>query len=159
MADGLGFPDTPRSELERSIEELIAHAQRVLATESRLRELLRATRVVVEQIEVDRVLRTIVEAAVSLSGARYGALGVIAPTGGLEQFIHVGIADDLAARIGHLPEGRGLLGAVIDSGAPILLEHLAGTSGPRASRPTTPRWTPSSACRWSCAERSSATST
>lgn len=126
MADGLGFPDTPRSELERSIEELIAHAQRVLATESRLRELLRATRVVVEQIEVDRVLRTIVEAAVSLSGARYGALGVIAPTGGLEQFIHVGIADDLAARIGHLPEGRGLLGAVIDSGAPILLEHLAG---------------------------------
>jgi signal transduction histidine kinase len=93
-------------------------------TESRLRELLRASRVVVEQIELDRVLRTIVEAAVSLSGARYGALGVISPTGGLEQFIHVGIPDDLAARIGHLPEGRGILGAVIDTGAPILLDHL-----------------------------------
>jgi signal transduction histidine kinase len=125
MVDGLVFPDAPRSDLERSIEELIGHAQRVLETESRLRELLRASRVVVEQIELDRVLRTIVEAAVSLSGARYGALGVISPTGGLEQFIHVGIPDDLAARIGHLPEGHGILGAVIDTGAPILLEHLA----------------------------------
>jgi signal transduction histidine kinase len=101
MTDGSPFTDAPR-----------------------IRELLRATRVVVEQIDVDQVLRTIVEAAVSLSGARYGALGVIAPTGGLEQFIHVGIAPELAARIGHLPEGRGLLGAVIDSGASIRLEHL-----------------------------------
>jgi signal transduction histidine kinase len=124
MGDGLEFPDAPQSELERSIEELITHAHRVLATQSRLRELLRATRVVVEQIELDRVLRTIVEAAVSLSSAHYGALGVIAPTGGLEQFIHVGMPDDLATRIGHLPEGRGILGAVIDSGAAIRLEHL-----------------------------------
>jgi signal transduction histidine kinase len=101
MADGSAFSDVPR-----------------------IRELLRATRVVVEQIDVDQVLRTIVEAAVSLAGARYGALGVIAPSGGLEQFIHVGIAPGLAERIGHLPEGRGLLGAVIDSGAAIRLEHL-----------------------------------
>lgn len=124
MADGLAFPDAPRSELERSIEELIAHANRVLETQERLRELLQATRVIVEEIELDRVLRTIVEAAVSLSGARYAALGVISPAGGLEQFIHVGMPEDVAARIGHLPEGRGLLGAVIDTGAPILLEHL-----------------------------------
>jgi signal transduction histidine kinase len=124
MGDGLGFPDAPRSELERSIEELITHANRVLTTQERLRELLRATRIVVEQIELDRVLRTIVEAAVSLSSARYGALGVIAPTGGLEQFIHVGMPEDLATKIGHLPEGRGILGAVIDSGASIRLEHL-----------------------------------
>jgi signal transduction histidine kinase len=102
MADDLAFPDAPR-----------------------LRELLRVTRVVVEQIELDRVLRTIVEAAVSLSGARYGALGVIAPSGGLEQFIHVGIPGELAARIGHLPEGHGILGAVIDTGASIRLAHLA----------------------------------
>jgi signal transduction histidine kinase len=90
----------------------------------RIRELLRATRVVVEQIDVDQVLRTIVEAAVSLSGARYGALGVIAPSGGLEQFIHVGIEPQLAHTIGHLPEGRGLLGAVIDTGSAIRLDHL-----------------------------------
>ena len=79
MGDDAEIPDAPRSELERSIEELITHAHRVRATQERLRELLRVTRVVVEQMEPDRVLRTIVEAAVSLSGARYGALGVIAP--------------------------------------------------------------------------------
>jgi len=118
------MPDAPRSALESSIEELMLHARRVLSTQERLRELLRATRVVVEQIEIDLVLRTIVEAAVSLSGARYGALGVIAPTGGLEQFIHVGIDEPLAARIGHLPEGHGILGAVIDTGAAIRLDHL-----------------------------------
>jgi signal transduction histidine kinase len=128
MGDDAEVPHVPPSELERSIEELITHAHRVRATQERLRELLRVTRVVVEQIELDRVLRTIVEAAVSLSGARYGALGVIAPTGGLEQFIHVGMPEDLAARIGHLPEGRGILGAVIDSGASIRLEHLGRDS-------------------------------
>lgn len=101
MAEGLAFPDAPR-----------------------IRELLRATRIVVEQIELDRVLRTIVEAAVSLSGSRYGALGVIAPAGGLEQFIHVGMLPEQPARIGHLPEGRGILGAVIDTGASIRLDHL-----------------------------------
>ncbi|HWH97151.1 MAG TPA: GAF domain-containing protein [Pseudolysinimonas sp.] len=102
MADGLAFPDAPR-----------------------IRELLRATRVVVEQIDLDLVLRTIVEAAVALSGSKYGALGVIAPAGGLEQFIHVGIPTELAQRIGHLPQGHGILGAVIDSGASIRLDHLA----------------------------------
>lgn len=130
----LGFPDAPRSELERSIEELITHAHRVLDTQERLRELLGATRVVVEQIEIDAVLRTIVEAAVSLSGARYGALGVISPAGGLEQFIHVGLPDAQAERIGALPEGRGILGAVIDSGTAIRLDHL-GTDGRSAGFP------------------------
>lgn len=124
MDEGLDFPEDPQSELERSTEELITHARRILAAQGRVRELLRVTRVVVEQIDLDRVLRTIVEAAVSLSGARYGALGVIAPTGGLEQFIHVGMSEDLAGEIGHLPEGRGILGAVIDSGAAIRLDDL-----------------------------------
>jgi len=138
MGEELGFPEAPRSELERSTEELITHARRVLVAQGRVRELLRVTRIVVEQIELDRVLRTIVEAAVSLSGARYGALGVIAPTGGLEQFIHVGIPEDVAALIGHLPEGRGILGAVIDTGTAIRLEHLgsdARSSGFPAQHP------------------------
>jgi signal transduction histidine kinase len=71
------------------------------------------------------VLRTIVEAAVELVGARYGALGVIAEGGGLEQFIHVGMGDEAVARIGHLPEGRGLLGALIDDPRPIRLDSIA----------------------------------
>lgn len=121
----LGFPDAPRSELENSIGALVERANEVLRTQGRLRHLLHANRAVVEELELPRVLRRIAEAAVELAGAQYGALGVIAPDGTLEQFIHVGMPDDTAARIGHLPEGHGLLGAVIDRAEPIRLEHLS----------------------------------
>ncbi|CAN5469900.1 two-component system sensor histidine kinase [soil metagenome] len=125
---GLEFPDAPRSELETTIEELVQRAQRVLETQGRLRSLLQANRAVVEELDVASLLRRIVEAAVALVDAQYGALGVIAPDGRLEQFIHVGIADALAKKIGHLPEGHGLLGAVIDQHEPILLDHLGEDS-------------------------------
>jgi signal transduction histidine kinase len=121
----LGFPDAPRSELESSISALVESANEVLRTQGRLRNLLHANRAVVEELELPRVLRRIAEAAVELASAQYGALGVIAPDGTLEQFIHVGMPDDTASRIGHLPEGHGLLGAVIDRAEPIRLEHLS----------------------------------
>jgi signal transduction histidine kinase len=126
MADTppIAFPDGPRSDLEQTIEELIERAQRVLETQDRLRSLMRANTVVVEGLELSEVLRRIVEAAVSLVDAQYGALGVVAPDGHLEQFIHVGMPDDTVAAIGQLPEGHGLLGAVIDSGEAIRLPHL-----------------------------------
>jgi signal transduction histidine kinase len=57
--------------------------------------------------------------------ARYAALGVLGPDGGLEQFIHVGVDEETVARIGHLPEGKGLLGALIDDPHPIRLADLA----------------------------------
>jgi signal transduction histidine kinase len=122
--DRISFPDGPRSEFERSIGELVERAEKVLATQGRLRSLLSANRVVVEQLELAQVLRRIAEAAVSLVSAQYGALGVIAPDGHLEQFIHVGMPQSDADRIGHLPEGRGLLGAVIDERRSIRLTHL-----------------------------------
>lgn len=127
MADqaDLGFPDAPRSELERTIEELIERAQTVLATQGRLRSLVRANSLVVEELDVAQVLLRIVEAAVELVDARYGALGVIAPDGSLEQFIHVGMPEEEAARIAHLPEGHGLLGAVVDQAERIRLPHIA----------------------------------
>jgi len=121
---GLDFPDGPRSELERTIEELVERATTVLHTQGRLRSLLRASRVVVEELDLARVLRRIVEAAAELADARYAALGVIAPDGHLEQFIHTGMPAETVARIDHLPEGHGLLGAVIDQAEPIRLDHL-----------------------------------
>jgi signal transduction histidine kinase len=92
---------------------------------SRLRALIRANNAVVEHLELPVVLKSIVEAAVELVTADYGALGVIAPHGGLDQFIHVGMMDGDVSRIGHLPEGHGLLGALIDDPRPIRLERIA----------------------------------
>lgn len=120
------FPDAPRAELDNALAQLMAQANRVLQTQGRLRTLVRANRAVVSHLELPTVLRTIAEAAVELVGARYGALGVIAEGGGLEQFIHVGMAPDDVERIGHLPEGHGLLGALIDDPRPIRIDSIAG---------------------------------
>ncbi len=122
--EGLNFPDAPRAGLDRALADLVDRAQDVLATQGRLRALLRANLAVAEHLELPVVLERIVEAAVELVGSEYGALGVIAPSGGLEQFIHVGIPLEQAKAIGHLPEGHGLLGALIDDPRPIRLEHL-----------------------------------
>lgn len=119
------FPDAPRAELDRALSNLVEQARKVLDTQGRLRALVRANRAIVSHLELPIVLRTIAEAAVDLVGARYGALGVIAEGGGLEQFIHVGMSADDATRIGHLPEGHGLLGALIDDPRPIRIDSIA----------------------------------
>jgi signal transduction histidine kinase len=126
-----GFPDGPRSELERTIGELMERAQEVLSTQGRLRSLVRANSLVTANLDLGQVLRRIAEAAVELVDAEYGALGVVAPDGRLEQFIHVGIPDADAGAIGHLPEGHGLLGAVVDTGENIRIPLIS--SDPRSA--------------------------
>lgn len=92
--------------------------------QDRHRDLLRATMSVVEHLDLEVVLRRIAEAARTLVGARYGALGVIGANGRLERFIHVGIDEETANEIGPLPRGDGLLGAVISDRRPIRLERI-----------------------------------
>jgi signal transduction histidine kinase len=74
------------------------------------------------------VLRRIVEAAHELVGARYAALGVIAPDGHLAEFIHTGMPADTVDRIGHLPQGKDLLGALIENPRPIRLRSIGDDS-------------------------------
>ena len=123
--DAITFPDAPRAELDRALADLVDRAREVLQTQGRLRALVKANQSVVSHLELPVVLRSIVEAAVDLVGAEYGALGVLAPGGGLEEFIHVGMTPEQVERIGHLPEGHGLLGALIDDPRPIRLERIA----------------------------------
>lgn len=112
-------------ELDQNLASLIQQAQEVLATQNRLRELLRVNRTVVGELDLDNVLRRIVEAACELVDADYGALGVIGPEGqGLERFVHVGLDARLVPQIGHLPEGKGLLGLIIEDPRPLRLRDL-----------------------------------
>lgn len=127
----LQFPDAPRSELDRALTEVVRSAERVIQTQGRLRSLLVATSAVSDGLELPQMLRRITRAAMDLVGARYGALGVIAPDGSLEQFVHVGMPDDQVSAIGQLPEGHGLLGALIEEQVPIRLDHLR--DDPRSS--------------------------
>ncbi len=122
----LTFPDLPRLELDQLLTQLVERAHEVMATQGRLRGLLRASQMVTRDLTLPAVLRRIVEAARDLVGARYAALGVISPTGGLAEFVHSGMPEDAVARIGHLPEGKGLLGALIEDPRPIRLRRIAG---------------------------------
>jgi len=99
-------------------------ARRVGSAQGRLRSLLEASQAVVRLTELPQVLRRIAEVALELVGARYAALGVLAPDGHLEQFIHVGMDEADVAAIGHLPEGHGVLGALIADPHPIRLDRL-----------------------------------
>ena len=127
----LSFPDEPKLELDQLIDQLMVRAQGVKRAQGRLRGLLRAIELVTGSPGLDAVLEHAVQAACALAGARYGALGVIAHDGGLEQFIHVGVDDEVVERIGHLPQGKGLLGALITVPRPIRLRHIA--EDPRSS--------------------------
>ncbi|MFF3609126.1 GAF domain-containing protein [Streptomyces sp. NPDC002463] len=75
-------------------------------------------------LELPQVLRSIVEAAVSLTDAEYGALGVIDDRQKLSQFLPVGMADELVARIGPAPCGHGILGELIGNPTPLRLTDL-----------------------------------
>jgi GAF domain-containing protein len=130
--DSLDFPDGPRLELDEALTALLAQAEKVRHTQGRLRALLAASQSVVEAIDLSALLRRIVEAAVALVDAEYGALGVIAPERDLlEEFIYVGLDEAQAARIGHLPEGHGLLGALISDPHAIRLPDMS--NDPRAA--------------------------
>ncbi|HEY3715528.1 MAG TPA: GAF domain-containing protein [Jatrophihabitantaceae bacterium] len=117
-------PDLSRLELDALLEQLVERAQDVMGAQDRLRGLLRASQVIVADLALPIVLRRIAEAARDLARARYAALGVLGPDGGLEQFLHVGIDDDLVAGIGHLPEGKGLLGALMADPRPIRIATI-----------------------------------
>ncbi len=87
--------------------------------------LLSAAVSVAAGLELGSTLRRIVEAAVELVEASYGALGVLGPDGRIEEFIHVGIEAQAAEQIGELPAGRGILGLIIEHPAPLRLDDLA----------------------------------
>lgn len=91
-----------------------------------LRQLLDAVITVGSDLDLPSVLRHIVESAVTLVDARYGALGVLDETGtSLAQFITVGLDEETRRRIGTLPKGHGILGLLIREPRAIRLPDLA----------------------------------
>ncbi len=110
--------------LEDLVSELQARAGQVQETADRLGVLLETVVAVGTGLELSAVLRTIVQGACRLVGARYGALGVLGPDGGLVEFVTEGVDDETRARIGPEPRGLGLLGLVVRDPRPIRLHDL-----------------------------------
>ncbi|HEY6278674.1 MAG TPA: histidine kinase, partial [Streptosporangiaceae bacterium] len=93
MANHGRDPLLPRLRLDDLLAELQTRLQVVLDTRDRTHALLEAVVAVGSQLDLEIVLRQIVEAAVTLVDARYGALGVIGEGGRLAEFVPVGLAE------------------------------------------------------------------
>jgi signal transduction histidine kinase len=97
----------------------------------RLDGLIEAILVITSGLKLDATLRAIVHRAIELVDARYGALGVRGQGPGgqegheLVEFVYEGIDDDLRELIGSLPQGRGVLGVLIDDPKPIRLDDIS----------------------------------
>jgi GAF domain-containing protein len=91
-----------------------------------LRQLLDAVLTIGSDLDLPAMLQRIIEAAVALVDARYGALGVLDESRTrLAQFITVGLDDETYRAIGDLPEGHGILGLLIVDAKPLRLPDLS----------------------------------
>jgi signal transduction histidine kinase len=114
----------PQLQLDELLGELQSRLQAVVATRDRMNRLLEAVVTVGSGLDLETMLHRIVEAAVSLAGARYGALGVVGEGGRLAEFVPVGVEDHQIAGIDHWPEGKGLLGLLIRDPRPLRLQDI-----------------------------------
>jgi signal transduction histidine kinase len=115
----------PQLRLDDLLAELQARLEAVLATRDRMHRLLEAVIAIGSGLDLEAMLRRIVEAAVDLVDARYGALGVIGEDKRLTEFITVGLDAGQIGQIHHWPEGLGLLGLLIREPRPLRLADIA----------------------------------
>ena len=80
----------------------------LVAARDLMEQLVRVIVQIGSDLDLDVTLHRIVNAAMELTGARYGALGIRATDGDLVSFVRAGIDDDTARRLGDLPVGGGL---------------------------------------------------
>lgn len=114
----------PDLEFDQLLSQLVDRAHHMKRSHQRLRELIRVNNDLTSNLDLESLLRKIVEIGTELIHAEYGAMGVIADDQSLEQFITVGMDAEAIDRVGHLPEGKGLLGALIVDPSPVRLTTI-----------------------------------
>ncbi|KAB1990359.1 GAF domain-containing protein [Streptomyces triticiradicis] len=116
----------PHLKLDDLLDELQARLDATRGTPDRVHGLLSAMLSVGRDLDLDHVLRSVVEAAATLVDAEYAALGVVGSDGvSLSAFHTVGMSERQIADIGPLPEGHGILGELIRHPEPLRLHELS----------------------------------
>jgi PAS domain S-box-containing protein len=132
------FPDMSESgtsqpheigDLERAVRVTGSQLAEQVGRLQGLREVSRALQQArvheISEAALRRFVQLVVEQAVRLTGAQYGALGVFDASGErLTQFVQTGIDEATAQAIGSLPAGRGLLGLLTREEKPLRLKDL-----------------------------------
>lgn len=111
--------------LRELLVEVQDRVEQIVEGRDRLDGLLEAMLVVTSGLELDATLRTIVQSATKLVDARYGALEVHDRDNRLLRFVHEGLDEETVRRIGHLPEGLGVIRLLIDEPKPLRLDDLS----------------------------------
>ena len=92
--------------------------------EQRLLALHQASLELVQEISLETLLERIGRLACEQVKARYAAVGVIGPSGELESFIPIGMTPDQVKMTGHMPQGLGMIGALMHTHDPIRMADL-----------------------------------
>lgn len=111
------------------LRELLVEVQdrvgQIVESRDRLDGLVEAMLAVTSGLELEDTLRSIVHTATNLVDARYGALEVHDKAKRVVQFVHEGIDEETVRQIGQLPQGKGVVGLLIDDPQPIRLDNIA----------------------------------
>lgn len=111
--------------LRELLLEVQDRIEQIVEGRDRLDGLIDAILAITSGLKLDATLRAIVHTAAELVDARYGALGVRGYDHRLVEFVYEGIDEETRHLIGSLPEGRGVLGALIEEPKPIRLDDIA----------------------------------
>ncbi|HEY7054231.1 MAG TPA: GAF domain-containing sensor histidine kinase [Mycobacterium sp.] len=110
------------------LRELLTEVQdrvaQILRGNDRIDGLVEAMLAVTSGLDLDVTLRTIVHTAIELVDAQYGALGVRGHGHELIEFVYEGLDEEARERIGTLPQGKGVLGVLMDDPRPIRLDDI-----------------------------------
>ena len=117
------------AEVETLRRELAVHTENEQMLRRRDQKLVQlldvAIRINAEQ-SLGPLLQEIVESARQVIGCRYAALGILnGDNSGISHFVTAGIDAQTVAEIGEPPQGRGVLGILIDRPKPIRLSDLS----------------------------------
>ncbi|MFI9786946.1 PP2C family protein-serine/threonine phosphatase [Kitasatospora sp. NPDC051984] len=114
--------------MNEQVEDIAAQLRALGEARDRLQGLLSAVLAIGGDLDLPTVLHRIVTTAMELAGARYGALGILAPSGDrLEQFVTAGLSPEERADLAGVdfPRGRGVLGHLIRNPEPLRVTDIA----------------------------------
>lgn len=111
--------------LRELLLEVQDRIEQIVEGRDRLDGLIDAILAITSGLKLDATLRAIVHTVAELVDARYGALGVRGYDHRLVEFVYEGIDEETRHLIGSLPEGRGVLGALIEEPKPIRLDDIS----------------------------------
>jgi len=92
--------------------------------------LIEAGLALASELSLEALLQRLIQLAIRVTDARYGALGVLAPDGRIAEFLTEGLTPAERLAIGDPPTGHGMLGLLITEGHPLRVADIS--SDPRS---------------------------